>query len=153
MFVFRDFNVHHKDYLTYSGGTHRPGELCYNFFISTALTQMVSFLSWIPDSDSHSPGLLDFFISSNASIFSTTTFPPFRNSDHVAVSVCIGFPSNSKQDVRFHRISYDYSRADWDDLCDYLRNVPWKDILQFSASTASELFELVQAKILCIYPS
>ena len=32
VFVFEDFNVHHKDWLTYSGGTARPGELCYNFF-------------------------------------------------------------------------------------------------------------------------
>ena len=37
MFVFGDFNKHHKDWLTYSGGTDRPGELCYNF------TQMVNF--------------------------------------------------------------------------------------------------------------
>ena len=34
MFVFGDFNVHHKDRLTYSCGTDRPGELCYNFSIS-----------------------------------------------------------------------------------------------------------------------
>ena len=25
--VFGDFNVHRKDWLTYSGGTNRPGEL------------------------------------------------------------------------------------------------------------------------------
>ena len=31
MFVFGDFNVHHKDWLTYSGGTDRSGELCYNY--------------------------------------------------------------------------------------------------------------------------
>ena len=30
VFVFGDFNVHHKDWLTYSGGIDRPGELCYN---------------------------------------------------------------------------------------------------------------------------
>ena len=30
VFVFGDFNIHHKDWLTYSGGTDRPGELCYN---------------------------------------------------------------------------------------------------------------------------
>ena len=30
VFVFGDFNVHHKNWLTYSGGTDRPGELCYN---------------------------------------------------------------------------------------------------------------------------
>ena len=27
VFVFRDFNFHHKDWLTYSGGTDRPREL------------------------------------------------------------------------------------------------------------------------------
>ena len=29
VFVFGDFNVHHKVWLTYSGGTDRSGELCY----------------------------------------------------------------------------------------------------------------------------
>ena len=28
--VFGDFNVHRKDWLTYSGGTDKTGELCYN---------------------------------------------------------------------------------------------------------------------------
>ena len=31
VFVFADFNVYHKDWLTYSGGTDRPVN-CYNFF-------------------------------------------------------------------------------------------------------------------------
>ena len=43
IFIFRDFNVHHKDWLTYCGGTDRPGELCHNFSISNDLTQMVNF--------------------------------------------------------------------------------------------------------------
>ena len=45
VFVFADFNVYHKDWLTYSGGTDRPVN-CYNFFffISNDLTQMVTFL-------------------------------------------------------------------------------------------------------------
>ena len=30
VFVFGYFNVHHKDWPTFSGGTDRPGELCYN---------------------------------------------------------------------------------------------------------------------------
>ena len=29
--AFADFNVHHKDWLIYSGGTDSPGELGYNF--------------------------------------------------------------------------------------------------------------------------
>ena len=49
VFVFGDFNVHHKDWLTYSGGTDRPGELCYNFSISNNLTQIVNFPTRIPD--------------------------------------------------------------------------------------------------------
>ena len=31
VFAFGDFNVHHKDWLSYSGGTDRSGKLCYNF--------------------------------------------------------------------------------------------------------------------------
>ena len=31
--VFGYFNVHHNDWLTYSGGTDSPDELCYNFSV------------------------------------------------------------------------------------------------------------------------
>ena len=108
VFVFGDFNVHHKDWLTYCG------ELYYNFPISNDLTQIVNFPTRITDCDSHSPALLDLFISSDASFCSTMAFPPLGNSDHVVVSVSIDFPINSKQDTRFHRAAYDYSCADWD---------------------------------------
>ena len=37
--IFGDFNVHHKDWLVYSGGT--------DFSISNDLTQMVNFSTWI----------------------------------------------------------------------------------------------------------
>ena len=53
VFVFGDFNVHHKDWLTYSGGTGRSGELCYNFSLSNVLIQMADFpTTRIPDWDS-----------------------------------------------------------------------------------------------------
>ena len=107
-----------------SGGTDRSGELSNNFSISKDLTQMVNFPTWIPDCDSHSPVLLDLFISSDASICSTMAFPPLGNSDHVVVSVSIDFPSNSQWDALFHCIAYDYSCADWDSLHDHLRDVP-----------------------------
>ena len=96
VFVFGDFNVHHKYWLTYFSGTDRPVELCHNFSISNDLPQMVNFPTRIPDCDSNSPALLDLFISSDASISSTMAFPPLRNSNHVVVSVSIDFPSNSK---------------------------------------------------------
>ena len=93
VFVFGDFNIHHKDWLTYSGGTDRPGELCYNFSISNDLTQMVNFPIWIPDCESPNPALLDLFIYSYVSICSTTALPQLGNSDHVLVSVPIDFLS------------------------------------------------------------
>ena len=62
VFVFGGFNIHHKDWLTYSGGTDRPGELCYNFSISSDLTQIVNFPTWIPDCNSHSPAHLHLFL-------------------------------------------------------------------------------------------
>ena len=74
--------------------------------------------------------------------------PPLGNSDHVVVSVSIGFPINSKQDTPFHRVAYDYSRADWDSLRDHLRDVLWEDIFKLSAfAAASEFCEWVQVGI------
>ena len=37
VFVFGDFIVHHKDCVTYSGGTDKSGEVCYNFSVSDNL--------------------------------------------------------------------------------------------------------------------
>ena len=108
---------------------------------------MVNFPTRIPDCDSHSPDFFDFFLSSDATISSTMAFPPLGNSDHV-VSVSIDFPTNSQQDASFHHIAYDYSRADWDGLCDHLRDTPWEDIFKLSASAAaSEFCEWVQVEI------
>ena len=111
---------------------------------------MVNFPTQIPDCDSQSPALLDLFLSSDASICSTMAFPPLRNSDHVVVSLSIDFPTNSQQDASFHRIAYDYSRADWDGLRHHLRDVPWKDIFKLGASAAAaaaEFCEWVQVGI------
>ena len=63
VFVFGDFNIHHKDWLTYSDGANRPGELCHNISISNDLTQMVNFPTQTPDCDSHSPPFLHLFLS------------------------------------------------------------------------------------------
>ena len=153
MFVFGDYNDHHKDWLTYSGGNDRPGELCYNFSISNDLTQMVNFPAWIPDCDSHSPALLDLFISSDTSICSTMVFPPLGYSDHVTVSVSIDFPSNSQWDAPFHCTADDYSYADWESLCDHLRDVPWEDIFKLSApAAASEFCKRVEVEIYVYIP-
>ena len=109
---------------------------------------MVNFPTWLPDCDSHSPALLDLFLTFDSSICSTMTFPPLENFDHVVFSVSIDFPSNSQRDAPFHHIGYDNSCADWHGLLDHLRDVPWDDILKLGASAAaSEFCGWVQVRI------
>ena len=99
-------------------------DLVNSVIISNNPTQMVNFPTWIPDCDSHIPALLDLFLSSDASIFSTMAFPLLGNPDQFVVSVSIDFPINSKQNALFHCIACDYSHADWDGLHNHLRDVP-----------------------------
>ena len=101
---------------------------------------MVNFPTRIPHCDSHSSALLDLFLSSHPSICSTLAFHSLGNSDHVVVSVSIDFTSNSQWDVPFHCIAYDYSRADWDSLCDHLRDIPWEGIFNLGVSAAASGF-------------
>ena len=90
MFAFGNFTVHHKDWLTYSNATNRPGELCYNLSISNDLTQMVNFPTRILDCSSPVlPCSFGFFFS-DASICPTMAFPQLGNSDHI-VSVSTNF--------------------------------------------------------------
>ena len=74
LFVFGDFNVHHKDWLIYSVQPIDLVNSVKNFYISNDLTQLTKFPTLIPDCDSHSSALLDLFISSDASIWSAMTF-------------------------------------------------------------------------------
>ena len=101
---------------------------------------MVIFPTQIPDCNSHSPALLDFFLSSDASIYSTMAFPPLGNSGHVVVSVSIHVSSYSQQDALFHHITYQCSPADWDGLGDHLRDFSWEKIFKLSASAAASGF-------------
>ena len=114
---------------------------------------MVNFPTQNPDCDSHSPALLGLYISSDASICSTVAFPPLENSDHVAVSVSIDFPTNLQCDAPFYPIAYDYSHADWDGLRDHLRDFPWDDIFKIGACAAASGFcDWVQVGIYAYIP-
>ena len=64
-------------------------------------------------------------------------FPPLGNSGHIVVSVSNDFSSNSQKDAPLHHIAYDYSCADWDSLCDHLRDVPREDIFKLGVSAAA----------------
>ena len=133
VFDFGDFNIHQNDCLTYSGGTDRYKELCYNFSISNDLTQTVNFHTRIPECDYHSSALLDLFVSSGA-LF------PLGNSNQVVFSVSIHFPLYLQRGALFNHIAYDYSCPDWDGLFDHLRDVLWEDIFKLSASAAVKEF-------------
>ena len=104
---------------------------------------MVNLHTRIPDCGSHCLALLDLFISSGASIYSTMAFPPLGNSDLVFVSVSIDFHLTQSRMACFIAclmtiLPYDYLCADWVCLRDHLRDVPWEDI--FSVSVAASKF-------------
>ena len=102
---------------------------------------MVNFPTQIPDCHSHSPTLLDLFISSGASICSAMVSLHWEIMI-ILLSVFIDFPSNSQWDALFYPIAYDYSHADWDGLCDHLKDAPWEGVFRLSPSAAvSELCE------------
>ena len=63
--VLGDFNIHYKDWLTYYGGTYRPGELCHQLFQHRWLTFLLVSLTLIL-----SLALLDLFISCDPNTYS-----------------------------------------------------------------------------------
>ena len=94
-------NVYHKDWLTYSGGTDKSGELCY--------MTLLRWLTFLLVSQTVILTVLLFWMY--VSICSTMVFPTLGNSDHVVGSVSIDVTSYSQWDAPFHRIAYEYSRA------------------------------------------
>ena len=110
---------------------------------------MVNFPTQILNCDSHSPALLDLFLSFDASICSTMAFPPLGNSDHVVLSVSIEFLS-----IIFTTGCPILSHTLWLFLC-WLGWALWSfercfigDIFKLRASSAaSEFCEWVQVGI------
>ena len=135
----RFFNIHHMDWLTYSGETDRPDELYHNFSISNNLAQIVNFPTWIPYCDWQycSFGFIHFFWHQYL----------FYN----------GFPSIGKFCscccLSFHWLFNKLKTGSllplcglWLSLCwlgwslRYLRDVPLEEIFRVSASAAAGEF-------------
>ena len=72
---------------------------------------------------------------------------PLENSDHVVISVSIGFLTNLQRDTSFHCKDYDCSCADWDGLRDNLRDGLWEDFKLSASAASSELCEWAQVGI------
>ena len=85
MFVFGDFNIHRKDWLTYSGDTDRPGEYSNNLlrWLAFLLVSLTVTLTVLP--------FLHLFLSSDDSICSTMVRKVITNLDSSKTSdpVCI----------------------------------------------------------------
>ena len=148
VFVIGDLNVHHKDWLTYCGGTGRLGKRCYNFSISNDLTQMVNFPTQIAACDSYSHALMDFFLSSDATFCSTSAFLPLE----ILITLLYQFPLTFLQTQNgmslFITQLMTISCAYWDGFCNHLREAPLEDIFKLGTSAAgTEFCEWVQVWI------
>ena len=150
VFVFGDFSIHHKDWITYSGGTNRHDELCYNFSISRQ--SYFNFPTQIPDCDSHSPAFLDFFLSSDNSIVLQCLSLHWETLIMLLSQFQLAFHQIHNM-VPFHCIAYDYTWAYWVSLWSHLRDVPWEDIYKLSSSAAASKFLMGSGWNWCIYPS
>ena len=150
MFVFGDFNVHHKDWLIYSVGTDRPCELCYNF--STLLRWLTFLLGSLAVTLAVLLFWIYFFLLTLLFVLQGL-YLQWEILILLLSQFCDDFPSNAKWDVPFHRIAYDYSRSDWESLRVHFRDVPWEDIFKLSASAAaSEFCDWVQVGINAYIP-
>ena len=138
-------NVHHKEWLTYSGGTVRSGELCYN-----SQTTLLKWLTFLFGSQTVILTVLLFWIYFLL-LQLIFVLQWFALQWEILIMLLSQFPLIFHQILKkmpFYHIAQDYSCADWDGLCDHLKDVPWEDIFKLVASAAaSEFCKWVRAVI------
>ena len=153
IYVCGDFNSHHKDWLPNHIKTDQAGRNAQSFAISHNLSQMVDFITRIPDNENHNPSTLDLFLSSKPEICNVSSAPPFGNSDHVLVSVDISVSSPASYDSPIHRTLYSFDRGDWDSFRDFIRDAPWNEIFELKAEQcAAEIASWIKAGIDAFIP-
>lgn len=122
-----DFNVHHKDWLKFSRATDAAGRAAKNFCDSCDLTQIINEPTRVPDNPTHSPHLLDLFITSNPLEYTSSVTSPLGNSDHSLVTLSLkSIPANSTKRIPPRRI-WHFRSAQWDDLRIFYSSFPWGD--------------------------
>ena len=127
----------------YSGGTNRPVEFCYNFYILSDLIQKINFPTCIPDSGL-TVLLFWIYLFSLRLVFALQCLS-IRKSWSCCCLSFIDFPSNSKRIPHLNCIAYAYSFVNWDGFCDYFRDAQREDIFKLgAAATASEFWDWVQ---------
>ena len=101
---------------------------------------MVNFPTWILDCDSYSPALRDINLL-------TLVLQVLEGlSLHWQILIMLSqFPltfcqtQNEMPSFITWQLTYDCFCADWDDLCDYLRDIPWKGIFKLGDSAAAAI--------------
>ena len=121
MFAVKVFNVHNKDWLTYTTAICRTGKLCDNFSISVDLTHMVNFLNWLSDCHSHSLVLLDLFLFLVPVFVLQWTSLSWVILMILLFQVKFTFHPTQKADAMLNWVAYHQSRVDWDG---HLRDFP-----------------------------
>ena len=129
VFVFWELNLHRKDWLTYSDRTDRPVEHCCN------LSQLI-LLRWLAFLLRPLTVSLAIFHCFIYFFFVMLVFVLQWLSLHWKILIMLLFQSTN-QDDPFNCIAYDYSRPEWDNLCNLLRDVPWEEIFKLSVYDAA----------------
>ena len=138
-FVYDEFNIYHKDCLTYSDATDRPRELCDDFSLWNDLTQIVNFPTRIPNCDLHSVLFCIYLFLLNL------VFALLWLSLHSKILILLWsqFPLallQPQMEMSLFITQLYYSRTDWDCLCIQLKDIPWKDIFNFGICAAPTEF-------------
>ena len=127
--------VHHKEWPICSGGTDRLMNSVIIF--GSLIVTLTVLLFWI-----------DLFLL----ILVFVLYNGFPSTGKFWSCCCFSFHWLSNKlkmwcPVSLHSIN-DYFWADWESLCDHLRDVPWENIFKLNASaTASEFWEWIQIGI------
>ena len=138
------FNVLHKDWLTHSGGTARPDELCYHYCQMTLLRSLIFQLGSLIVT----PTILLSWIDS---LLLMLVFVPQWLSLHWGIPIMLLslLPltfHHSEWDALFCCIAFGYFHTDCDILSDHLRDASWEDIVKFSAYAAATSLDKIFEK-------
>ena len=137
VFVFGDFKVHHKDWLTYSGRADRSRELCSNFLSQMTLLWWLTFLL-----ESQAVILIVLFFWIYLFLLTLVFVLQWLSLHWKIISCCC---------LSLHRTSIKFITGCpvsshslwlflWEALRNHLRDALWKDILKLSPSAAPSQF-------------
>ncbi len=122
--VLGDFSVHHQLWLS-SSFTDQPGEQAYSFAFTNDLEQLVQHLTRIPNCLGDRLNILDFFPTSNPSVYSVHLYYPLGSCDHNLISVFCPVAPVQPQAPPRRRCFWHCASLRCDDLRMYFSDFTW----------------------------